>query len=71
MHEPDILTGEARGLPSELYIPLAPQSVQIDVGEAVGISCDDWPFCCQIYSFTPSRLQFQEPLVTHFSTKCK
>ena len=46
-------------------------AVQIDVGKAVGINCNDWPFYRLVYSLTPSRLQFLESLVTHFSTKCK
>lgn len=46
-------------------------AVQIDVGKAVGINCNDWPFYCLVYSLAPSRLQFLESLVTHFSTKCK
>lgn len=34
-------------------------------------SCDDWPASCLVYSLTLSRHQFLEPLMTHFSTKCK
>lgn len=47
------------------------RAVQTDVGKAVRIICNDCPFHCPVYSLTPSRLQFPESLVTHFSRKCK